>query len=407
MLGTGILQGLRVTAKNLVGSYHDPDRLTTIQYPDEPARLPENYRNFPFLVFDGDDPVAGLRCVACKMCEKECPPQCIYIVAERDANGKVMKRPKVFDIDISVCMGCGICVETCPFDSIKMDHVFEVATRERFDALLLHRDQLAKSADYFKRLHPAEAARAEAEAARKKREQAERAAKTAAAATAGAADAAKTTASATPATPAPATTAPATPPPAVPQPATKAVRVAAEKLDRATAPILSTIVLAPAAGAAAADLAPALAALEAAILEKHEGEFAPLDASNKTAGADATAAGASGFLLPTRWEPPYKIVRPLSAKFPSVVFTVTADAFKAEYWLARAVFERGRADTDETLTFNDGDRFEKLFAEIHGEPFAEWRKKNAQGAVRGGFSWGTAADFDPSKSELGKAEGQA
>jgi len=189
MLGTGILKGLCVTAKNLAGSYHDATRLTTIQSPDEPARLPENYRNFPFLVYDGDDPVAGLRCVACKMCEKECPPQCIYIVAERDTNGKVMKRPKVFDIDISVCMGCGICVETCPFDSIKMDHVFEVATRERFDALLLHREQLSKPAAYFKKIHPVEAEHAERELARKKREAEERAAKAAAA---------KATAAATP-----------------------------------------------------------------------------------------------------------------------------------------------------------------------------------------------------------------
>jgi NADH-quinone oxidoreductase subunit I len=181
MLGTGILKGLAITAKNYLGSYKSDERLTTIQYPDEPARLPESFRNFPFLVYDGDDPVAGLRCVCCKMCETACPPQCIYIVQEKDANGKLVKKPRIFDIDISVCMGCGICVETCPFDSIKMDHVFEVATRERFDALLLHRDQLAKPASYFKQICPTEAARREEAAAQKKREAEERAAKAAAA----------------------------------------------------------------------------------------------------------------------------------------------------------------------------------------------------------------------------------
>jgi NADH-quinone oxidoreductase subunit I len=29
------------------------------------------------LIYDTDDAEAGLRCVACKICEKECPPQCI------------------------------------------------------------------------------------------------------------------------------------------------------------------------------------------------------------------------------------------------------------------------------------------------------------------------------------------
>ncbi|WP_342750925.1 hypothetical protein OH491_06790 [Termitidicoccus mucosus] len=54
MLGTGIIKGLLVTAKNLVGSYHDPKRLPTIEYPEKRYKLPENFRSFPFLVYDGD-----------------------------------------------------------------------------------------------------------------------------------------------------------------------------------------------------------------------------------------------------------------------------------------------------------------------------------------------------------------
>ena len=41
--------------------------------------LPEASRVFPFLVYDGADWQAGMRCVACQICEKECPPKCIYI----------------------------------------------------------------------------------------------------------------------------------------------------------------------------------------------------------------------------------------------------------------------------------------------------------------------------------------
>jgi len=99
-----------------------------------------------------------LRCVACKICEKECPPQCIYIVVERDEKGKALKRPRVFDIDLSVCMSCQICVEVCPFDSIKMDTQFELGSTDRFGGLLVQRDQLAKSNEYYHKIHPSEAA---------------------------------------------------------------------------------------------------------------------------------------------------------------------------------------------------------------------------------------------------------
>src|ERR1700724_4702862 len=158
MIGSGILKGRAVTARNFVGSYFEKDRLTTVQYPEERETLPENYRNFPFLIFDTDDPEAGLRCVACKICEKECPPQCIYIIKSEekkpDYMGKPQLYPAVFDIDISVCMSCQICVEVCPFEAIKMDKVFELSTRERFDALLLRKDDLSKSNTYYHRISP-------------------------------------------------------------------------------------------------------------------------------------------------------------------------------------------------------------------------------------------------------------
>ena len=143
MLGNGLLKGLVETARNFVGSYHDPARLPTVEYPEQHQPVPENARSFPFLIYDGADPEQGLRCVACKICEKECPPQCIYIVLERDANGKAMKHPRVFDIDLSVCMSCQICVEVCPFDSIRMDTAFEVTATDRFAGLLVRKDQLA------------------------------------------------------------------------------------------------------------------------------------------------------------------------------------------------------------------------------------------------------------------------
>jgi len=191
MIGTGILKGMAVTARNFVGSYFDKERLITVQYPEERTPLPENYRNFPILIYD-NDPQAGLRCVACKICEKECPPQCIYIVKSDDKKpdymGKPQFYPRVFDIDISVCMSCQICVEVCPFEAIKMDKDFELSKRERFDSLLLRREQLSKSNEYYHKIHPVEAAAvdknladAAAAAEAKKKAAAEAAAKVAAA----------------------------------------------------------------------------------------------------------------------------------------------------------------------------------------------------------------------------------
>src|SRR5688572_31297248 len=168
MIGKGIAKGFVETARNFVGSYTDEARLVTVEYPEEREPLKENSRNFPFLVFDGNDAEKGLRCVACKICEKDCPPQCIYIVLERDEKGRPQKHPKVFDIDVSVCMSCQICVEVCPFEAIKMDTEFELSQTDRFNDLLLRKQQLAKSNEYYHKLHPTEAAEVDARLAEEK-----------------------------------------------------------------------------------------------------------------------------------------------------------------------------------------------------------------------------------------------
>jgi NADH-quinone oxidoreductase subunit I len=126
----------------------------------------ENTRQFPFLVYDGDDWEKGLRCVACQICEKECPPKCIYIVKSKDKKPDYKGQPQIypltFDIDISVCMSCQICVEVCPFESIKMDTKFELSTDDRFGGLLLTKDKLAKPNSYYQQMHPHDAADSDA-----------------------------------------------------------------------------------------------------------------------------------------------------------------------------------------------------------------------------------------------------
>ncbi len=214
LLGGGILKGMAVTLRNFVGSYFDRDRLTTNDYawragdslPQHAGEYPKEEgeqlrdtttvsqysRNFPMLLHDEGEAMDTIRCVACQICERECPPQCIYIEKstekmERGGN-KAQFYPAKFDIDVSVCMSCQICVEVCPFDAIVMNSQFELSTSNRFGGLLLRRDDLLKSNGYYHKIHPEEAAardrrmaeekaakeakkKAAAEAARKKAEE--------------------------------------------------------------------------------------------------------------------------------------------------------------------------------------------------------------------------------------------
>ena len=166
MLGEGIIKGMAETARNFLGSYVSDERLTTVQYPEERIPQIENARQFPFLVFDGDDWQRGLRCVACQICEKECPPKCIYIEKSKDKKpdymGKAQFYPATFDIDVSVCMSCQICVEVCPFDAIKMDTEYELSTTDRFGGLLINKQKLARPNSHFRQIHPTEAGEVDA-----------------------------------------------------------------------------------------------------------------------------------------------------------------------------------------------------------------------------------------------------
>jgi NADH-quinone oxidoreductase subunit I len=179
VLGEGMIKGMLETARNFAGSYVSEERLTTVEYPEQRIPTVENARVFPFLIYDSKNPEdgadweAGLRCVACQICEKECPPKCIFIEKSKDKKpdfvGKMQIYPARFDIDISVCMSCQICVEVCPFEAIKMDTQFELATDDRFGGLLLDRHQLAKSNEYYHAIHPTEATEVDVRLAEEKK----------------------------------------------------------------------------------------------------------------------------------------------------------------------------------------------------------------------------------------------
>jgi NADH-quinone oxidoreductase subunit I len=201
MKGFGILKGLGVTFKHIFDTYaedikagrkryytedgvrqrmtHDTKGIFTVNYPEERIPVPENFRFVPFLVYDEEDGEKQVRCTACGICTKVCPTQCIWITrAEDPETGKPLKQPAVFDIDIDLCMNCGYCAEYCPFDAIKMDHDYELATFDRMKTNINHIDHLLKPDSYYASIRPLnaaqEAAARAAEAEKKARRRGDR-----------------------------------------------------------------------------------------------------------------------------------------------------------------------------------------------------------------------------------------
>ncbi|CAG0982080.1 NADH-quinone oxidoreductase subunit I [Anaerolineales bacterium] len=177
MYGLGILKGLSVTWKRFWDTYIDDiswavtgkkryrteegikhrsskntKGIFTVQYPEEQLIVPEEFRFVPFLVYEEKDGKKDVRCTACGICAKACPPQCIWIVRSSDpVTGKPVATPSEFYIDMDVCMNCGFCAEYCPFDAIKMDHDFDIAS---FGRNVYNLEKLLKPVSYYSQIRP-------------------------------------------------------------------------------------------------------------------------------------------------------------------------------------------------------------------------------------------------------------
>ena len=117
---------------------------------------------------EGEEGGKRIRCTACGICAKVCPPQCIWIERGEDPEtGRPQKVPANFWIDVDLCMNCGFCAEFCPFDAIKMDHDYELASYDRFEENIHDLNRLLKPASYYAEIRPLNYAREE-EAKQKK-----------------------------------------------------------------------------------------------------------------------------------------------------------------------------------------------------------------------------------------------
>ena len=102
-------------------------------YPWGPRVLPERSRMSFALELDEH----GLpRCKACLLCERSCPDGAIRITSESrtDGPGKVLTG---FEIDLGLCMYCGICVENCTSSGLRHTGEFENCSADVEDMQLV------------------------------------------------------------------------------------------------------------------------------------------------------------------------------------------------------------------------------------------------------------------------------
>ncbi len=120
--------GLRITLKYLFSP------AVTIQYPYQRIAFAPRYRGIH--EFEAD------KCIACDMCAKACPVDCIYIdkSAPRKidkATGKAVGGELIrYAIDYQKCMFCALCTEPCPTECIHMGKIHDHSAYSRSEMVV-------------------------------------------------------------------------------------------------------------------------------------------------------------------------------------------------------------------------------------------------------------------------------
>lgn len=141
-----IIKGMVVTFRHFFGNLRDNTKLYVRHYPEVQPEIPARWRGRHRLTTHEDGTV---KCVACYMCQTNCPSRCIMIEAGERTDGKTEKLPVRFDIDLLECIYCGYCVEACPMDAIRMDTGIFSVTSDSRESMVLGLEELLTTPGAF------------------------------------------------------------------------------------------------------------------------------------------------------------------------------------------------------------------------------------------------------------------
>ena len=121
-----LLKGMRVTIREFF------TKKTTEQYPENRATLKMFDRFRGELVMPHDEN-GNNKCIACGLCQANCPNGTIRITTDTitTEDGKKKKVLVKYEYDLGSCIFCQLCVKNCPHNAIEFRPTFEHAVFTR------------------------------------------------------------------------------------------------------------------------------------------------------------------------------------------------------------------------------------------------------------------------------------
>ncbi|MDE7437733.1 MAG: 4Fe-4S binding protein [Muribaculaceae bacterium] len=138
-----LLTGMGVTGKELVTPK------ITEQYPEnrQTLQIADRFRAELTLKYDAE---GRHRCIACGICQMNCPNGTIKLVTKMVdlPDGKKKRKLDKYLYDLGSCTFCMLCVTTCPQDALEFSNDFEQAvfTRDALVKQLNYRPEVADPA---------------------------------------------------------------------------------------------------------------------------------------------------------------------------------------------------------------------------------------------------------------------
>ncbi|MBR5551253.1 MAG: NADH-quinone oxidoreductase subunit I [Muribaculaceae bacterium] len=138
-LGAGLaslVKGMQITGKEFVTPK------ITEKYPEdrETVKVPERFRAILELKYDAE---GNHKCIACGICERNCPNGTITLTSKMvdTWDGKKKRKLDKYIYDLGSCTFCQLCVTSCPQDALEFSNDFEQA--------VFTRDKLVKQLNYL------------------------------------------------------------------------------------------------------------------------------------------------------------------------------------------------------------------------------------------------------------------